>query len=49
MMSVLWLQVDLHGMHVDEALQVLENHLLNLGGLGCPGGVLLQVVRSIAT
>lgn len=30
-------------MHVEEALSVLENHLLNLGGLGCPSGVLLQV------
>ena len=30
-------------MHVEEALNVLENHLLNLGGLGCPNGVLLQV------
>ena len=37
------LKVDLHGMHVEEALSVLENHLLNLGGLGCPSGVLLQV------
>lgn len=36
-------QVDLHGLHVEEALQVLEQHLLTLGGLGCPGGVLLQV------
>lgn len=38
-----YVQVDLHGMHVEEALNVLENHLLNLGGLGCPSGVLLQV------
>lgn len=37
------MQVDLHGMHVEEALNVLENHLLNLGGLGCPSGILLQV------
>ena len=36
-------QVDLHGLHVEEALQVLEQHLLSLGGLGCPGGILLQV------
>ena len=36
-------QVDLHGLHVEEALRVLEQHLLTLGGLGCPGGVLLQV------
>lgn len=33
-------------MHVEEALNVLENHLLNLGGLGCPNGVLLQVYSS---
>lgn len=39
----LLLQVDLHGLHVEEALQVLEQHLLSLGGLGCPGGILLQV------
>ena len=38
------MQVDLHGLHVEEALQVLEQHLLSLGGLGCPGGVLLQVL-----
>lgn len=37
------LQVDLHGLHVDEALQVLESHLIGLGGLGHPGGILLQV------
>lgn len=37
------MQVDLHGLHVEEALQVLEQHLLSLGGLACPGGVLLQV------
>ncbi|DBA98882.1 TPA: hypothetical protein ACH3X1_014639 [Trebouxia sp. C0004] len=36
-------KVDLHGLHVEEALQVLEQHLLSLGGLGCPGGILLQV------
>jgi hypothetical protein len=41
--GVLLSQVDLHGLHVEEALQVLEQHLLSLGGLGCPGGVLLQV------
>ena len=40
---VMFVQVDLHGLHVEEALQVLEQHLLTLGGLGCPGGVLLQV------
>ena len=42
-MIVMLVQVDLHGLHVEEALQVLEQHLLTLGGLGCPGGVLLQV------
>ncbi len=41
--GVLLSQVDLHGLHVEEALQVLEQHLLSLGGLGCPGGILLQV------
>ena len=41
------LQVDLHGLHVEEALQVLEQHLFSLGGLGCPGGVLLQVLLQI--
>lgn len=40
-------KVDLHGLHVEEALQVLEQHLLSLGGLGCPGGVLLQVVTGV--
>ena len=41
--SFLLSQVDLHGLHVEEALQVLEQHLVSLGGLGCPGGILLQV------
>jgi hypothetical protein len=36
-------QVDLHGLHVEEALRVLEKHLIALGGLGHPGGILLQV------
>ncbi|KAA6417051.1 MAG: hypothetical protein FRX49_12993 [Trebouxia sp. A1-2] len=40
-------KVDLHGLHVEEALQVLEQHLLSLGGLGCPGGILLQVITGI--
>ncbi|KAL0046380.1 hypothetical protein WJX82_010916 [Trebouxia sp. C0006] len=40
-------KVDLHGLHVEEALQVLQQHLLSLGGLGCPGGVLLQVITGI--
>ncbi len=43
--GVLLSQVDLHGLHVEEALQVLQQHLLSLGGLGCPGGVLLQVTQ----
>jgi hypothetical protein len=38
-------QVDLHGLHVEEALRVLERHLIALGGLGHPGGILLQVRR----
>lgn len=42
-------QVDLHGLHVDEALKVLETHLNSLGGLGHPGGVLLQVSARIET
>ncbi|EIE25471.1 hypothetical protein COCSUDRAFT_40707 [Coccomyxa subellipsoidea C-169] len=37
-------KVDLHGLHVDEALKVLETHLIALGGLGHPGGILLQVI-----
>ncbi|CAL8460679.1 g210 [Coccomyxa elongata] len=37
-------KVDLHGLHVDEALRVLETHLITLGGLGHPGGILLQVI-----
>ncbi len=28
---------------MDEALKVLETHLIALGGLGHPGGILLQV------
>ena len=36
-------QVDLHGLHVDEALRVLESHLIALGGLNHPGGTLIQV------
>ena len=36
-------QIDLHGLHVDEALRVLESHLLALGGLNHPGGTLIQV------
>lgn len=35
--------MDLHGLHVEEALRVLEKHLIALGGLGHPGGILLQV------
>ena len=35
--------MDLHGLHVEEALRALENHLLALGGLNHPGGTLLQV------
>ena len=41
-----WGQVDLHGMHVEEALTVLDRHLVNLGGLGSPSGILLQVRRT---
>ena len=37
------LQLDLHGLHVEEALERLEHHLVTLGGLGSPGGILLQV------
>ena len=37
-------QIDLHGLHVDEALRVLESHLLALGGLNHPGGTLIQVL-----
>ena len=36
-------QVDLHGLHVDEALRKLESHLIALGGLNHPGGTLIQV------
>ena len=36
-------QLDLHGLHVEEALERLEHHLVTLGGLGSPGGILLQV------
>lgn len=36
-------QIDLHGLHVDEALRVLESHLIALGGLNHPGGTLIQV------
>ena len=39
-------QVDLHGMHVEEALTVLDRHLVNLGGLGSPSGILLQVTHA---
>lgn len=41
------MQVDLHGLHVEEALRVLERHLIALGGLGHPGGTLLQVPRAV--
>ena len=37
------MQLDLHGLHVEEALERLEHHLVTLGGLGSPGGILLQV------
>ena len=40
-------QVDLHGLHVEEALRVLERHLIALGGLGHPGGTLLQARRAL--
>ena len=37
------MQVDLHGLNVDESMLVLDRHLANLGGLYHPGGILLQV------
>ena len=30
-------------MHVEEALTILDRHLTNLGGLGSPSDILLQV------
>ena len=40
------LQVDLHGLHVEEALARLENQLLCLGGLAAdhPEGLTLRVI-----
>ena len=43
------LQLDLHGLHVEEALERLEHHLVTLGGLGSPGGILLQVTPARIT
>lgn len=40
-------KLDLHGLHVEEALQVLERHLVSLGGLGHPGGIVLEVVTGL--
>jgi hypothetical protein len=40
--------VDLHGLLVEEALQKLELHLVSLGGLGHPEGILLRVVTGEA-
>ena len=37
-------RLDLHGMHVPEALAALRRHCAALGGLAHPGGVLLHVV-----
>lgn len=38
----LHVQIDLHGLNVDEAMAMLDRHLANLGGLSAPGGILLQ-------
>ena len=35
-------QVDLHGLYVEEALTVLDRHLSNLGGLSSPSDIVLQ-------
>ena len=41
-----WLeaQIDLHGMHVDEALATLESTLANFSSMSHPGNILLQVL-----
>lgn len=36
-------QIDLHGLHVEEALTRLEDYLIKLGGLAHPAGILLRV------
>ena len=36
-------QIDLHGLHVEEALTRLEDYLIKLGGLAHPAGILLKV------
>ena len=37
------MQIDLHGLHVEEALTRLEDYLIKLGGLAHPAGILLKV------
>lgn len=39
--------LDLHGMHVDEAMQVLSNNLACLGALHTGGGVSLRVITGV--
>ncbi|KAK9828543.1 hypothetical protein WJX72_000676 [[Myrmecia] bisecta] len=41
------LKVDLHGLHVDEAIRKLEKYLFNLKELGHAGGILLQVITGV--
>ncbi|KAL6781747.1 hypothetical protein ACKKBF_B09285 [Auxenochlorella protothecoides x Auxenochlorella symbiontica] len=36
--------LDLHGMHVEEALEVLKRHLHTFSKLGHPGGVFLKII-----
>ncbi|KAK9859307.1 hypothetical protein WJX84_010214 [Apatococcus fuscideae] len=39
--------IDLHGLHVEEALTRLEDYLIKLGGLAHPAGILLRVVTGV--